>query len=260
MTIDIGNTHTVIGIFQGQKLLNHWRITSDLARTEDEIAVMLNFLLNDHGIRRSDLRGAAISSVVPDLTPIYKLMCLRYLKLQPLIIDVSINLGLNIKYKDPKAVGADRICNAVAGVKKYGAPLIIIDFGTATTFDCLDVRGDYLGGIIAPGINTSIEALHRRAAKLPQVEINFPESIIGRTTDESIQSGIFYGTTVMVDGLVERIKRELGSKVKVIATGGLATKISRHTQSIDGVDKYLSLEGIALLYTMNEKKPHSTRH
>ena len=257
MTIDIGNTHTVIGIFKDQKLINHWRITSDLARTEDEIAVVLNSLLEEQEIEKSDLRGGAISSVVPELTPIYRIMCKRYLEIDPLIIGAWNELGLAIKYKDPKAVGADRLCNAVAGKEKYGAPLIIIDFGTATTFDCLDDNGDYLGGIIAPGISTSIDALHRRAAKLPKVDINFPARLIGRTTDESIQSGILFGTTVMIDGLVEKIKLELGENTTVIATGGLAKKIAKQTKSIEHVDVYLSLEGIASIYQKNEKAEDS---
>lgn len=251
MTIDIGNTHTVIGIFKGSQLQNHWRITSDLARTEDEIAVVLNFLLQEQGILKSRLRGAAISSVVPELTPIYRLMCKRYLEIDPLIIGAWNELGMSIKYKDPKAVGADRLCNAVAGKEKYGVPLIIIDFGTATTFDCLDSRGDYLGGIIAPGIATSIDALHRRAAKLPKVDVNYPARLIGRTTDESIQSGIVIGTIVMIDGLVVKIKNELGSETAVVATGGLAKKIAKQTAVIKHVDPYLSLEGIASIYEMN---------
>lgn len=257
MAIDIGNTHTVIGIFEENKLLEHWRITSDLARTEDEIFVVLNFLLQEHGIVKGALRGAAISSVVPELTPLYRIMCKRYLQIEPFIIGSWVELGLKIKYKDPKAVGADRLCNAVAGKERYGAPLIIIDFGTATTFDCLDEQGDYLGGIIAPGIATSIDALHLRAAKLPKVSMNFPLNLIGRTTDESIQSGIMFGTIVMLDGLVDKIKQELGTQTVVIATGGLAKKIAKKTQSIEAVDPYLSLEGIASIYRKNEQKEKS---
>jgi type III pantothenate kinase len=252
LAIDIGNTHTVIGVFKEHKLLTHWRVTSDLARTEDEIVVLLNFLLEEHGLNKTSLKGAAISSVVPDLTPIYKIMCKKYFQFDPLIISASVKLNFDIKYKNPSAVGADRICNAASAIEKYGTPLIIIDFGTATTFDCIDKNGDYLGGIIAPGINTSVEALHKRAAKLPSVDIDFPEQIIGRTTDESIQSGIMIGTCVMIEGMICRLKDELGSETKTIATGGLAKKIARNTECINEVNPYLSLEGIASIYSKNK--------
>ncbi len=252
IAIDVGNTHTVVGLFNGKELVNHWRITSDLARTEDEIGVVMHYLFHNEGYQTEHLSGACISSVVPDLTPIYTMMCRRYLKVDPLIIDTTLNFNMKIKYREPKMVGADRICNAVAGKEKYGVPLIILDFGTATTFDCVDANGDYLGGVIAPGLYTSIEALHRKTAKLPRVELNFPENIIGQTTYESINSGIMFGAVFMVEGMTRRLKEELGAATQVVATGGLAKKIAKRTNVIQYVDPFLSLEGIAAIYHMNK--------
>ncbi len=251
LAIDIGNTHTVVGVIKEKELLYHWRISSSLARTEDEIGAILIHLFESQGYRSSALKGVCISSVVPDLTPVYSLMSVRYLKIKPLIIDASLKLDLSVNYRDPETVGADRLCNAVAGIEKYGAPLIVIDFGTATTFDCINDQSEYLGGAISPGIETSIVTLHKRAAKLPRVELHFPDSIIGKTTDESIQSGILYGAVHTVEGIVRQIKRELGNNAKVVATGGLAKVIEKKTNCIDVVDLYLSLEGIASIYYKN---------
>jgi len=251
LAVDIGNTHTVIGVFKEDSLLHHWRTASDLARTEDEIFVMLKFLLEEHGIKRSDLKGAAISSVVPDLTPVLKIMCKKYFQVEPLVINALVKLNFEVKYNNPSAVGADRICNAAAAIERYGAPLVIIDFGTATTFDCIDKSGNYSGGIIAPGIASSIETLHKKAAKLPSVDMVFPEEIIGHTTEESIQSGIMIGTSVMIDGMVRRLKDELGKQTKIVATGGLARKVAGRTECIDEVNPFLSLEGIASIYRLN---------
>jgi type III pantothenate kinase len=251
LAIDIGNTHTVAGLFQNDTLLYHWRISSHLARTEDEIGPVLSFLFERQGFKIAEINGVCISSVVPDLTPIYVLLSKRYFNFQPMIVHSKLNLGMEIKYNQPKNVGADRLCNAVAGIKKYGKPLVIIDFGTATTFDCIDGHGDYQGGLICPGIDTSIKSLHLKAAKLPLVELYFPKNLIGRSTEESIQSGILIGTVVMIEGLVAKLKAELGETTKIIATGGLSKKIAKRTASIDYVDPYLSLEGIALIFHMN---------
>jgi len=252
LVIDIGNTHTVIGIVKDGKVKVHWRVTSAQARTEDEIGLLLTNYFEMTGYVFESIEGVCISSVVPDLSKAYQWMSQKYLKKEALIIDSSLSLGMKIKYKDPKAVGADRLCNAVAGIKKYGKPLIILDFGTATTFDCIDSNGDYAGGVIAPGIETSISALHLRAAKLPLVELNIPDISIGKTTEESIQIGILKGTIHIVEGLVEDIRSELGSQTKVVATGGLANVISRRTDIIDQVDPFLSLEGIAMIYEKNK--------
>lgn len=252
LAIDIGNTHTVVGLFAGKELKNHWRISSTLARTEDEIAAVLNYLFLNEGVSISELNGAAISSVVPDLTFVYELMCTRYLALEPLIIDTDVNLDMQVKYDDPTLVGADRLCNAVAGKELYGLPLIVLDFGTATTFDCIDQNGDYLGGVISPGVSTSIEALHKHTARLPKVAMDFPEQIIGRTTADSIKSGVLYGTVFMVSGMIKRLKKELGSDTKVVATGGLASRIADQMDQIQHIDFNLSLKGIASIFLKNQ--------
>lgn len=252
LVIDIGNTHTVFGIIDGLEVKEHWRITSSLVRTEDEIGILLKNYFEHSGFEFSDIDGVCISSVVPDLSKAYLWMSEKYFHKDALLIDSSLDLGLKIKYKDPKTVGADRLCNAVAGIHKYGKPLIILDFGTATTFDCIDKDGNYAGGVIAPGIETSISSLHKRAAKLPLVELKIPDSVIGLTTEESIQIGILRGTIHVVEGLVNDIKKELGSACKVIATGGLAKVISKETEIIDTVDSFLSLYGSALIYQKNK--------
>ncbi len=258
VTIDIGNTHTVVGLFKGRELLYHWRIMSDLTRTEDEIGAMLLYLFEQQGYKAVQVGGVCISSVVPDLTPIYQFMSKRYFQKKPLIIHSGLKLDLVLKYHEPKSIGADRLCNAVAGIEKYGTPLIIIDFGTATTFDCITRKGEYLGGAIAPGIQAAFDSLHRKTAKLPRVDSRFPANVIGRTTEESIQSGIMRGSVHLVEGLIREIKEELGSESKVIATGGLAGKIAERTVSIHKVDYYLSLEGIASIYYKNMS--HQTIH
>lgn len=253
IAIDIGNTHTVIGLFENDKLLYHWRMTSDLSRTEDETGAVLHYLFERQGFKSEDVDGVCISSVVPDLTPIYNLLGLRYFDVKPYIITSESELGLKIKYHEPKTVGADRLCNAVAGVEKYGKPLIILDFGTATTFDCINKDGDYLGGAIAPGIRTSFDVLHQKAAKLPRVEIKFPERVIGKATDESIQSGILKGSVYLIEGLIDEIRQELNFDARVVATGGLAATVSEHTKCINKVDINLSLKGIASIYKRNLK-------
>lgn len=252
LAIDIGNTHTVAGLFEKGVLKSHWRISSTLARTEDEIAALLGYFFLSENTEISALQGVAISSVVPDLTFVYELMCSRYFKIEPLIISAESNLDMLVKYADPSLVGADRLCNAVAGKELYGTPLVVIDFGTATTFDCIDRQGDYLGGIISPGVNTSIDALHKHAARLPKVDMDFPSELIGRTTSDSIKSGIFFGTVFMVDGMIEKLKAELGNDTKIAATGGLAAKIANQTDRIEFVDLDLSLKGIASIYFKNQ--------
>ncbi|RMH64074.1 MAG: type III pantothenate kinase [Calditrichaeota bacterium] len=251
LVTDIGNTHTVFGLMREGRVLKHWRITSSLARTEDEIGVLLRIYCQQSGFDFKDISGVCISSVVPDLTASHVRMTEKYLNSKPLVIHAGLELGMRVLYKDPGTVGADRLCNAVAGVKKYGAPLIVLDFGTATTFDCVNKEGDYLGGVIAPGIETSIRALHHKAAKLPQVELSIPRHPVGQTTTESIQVGIIRGAIHMVNGLVADISRELGAETQVIATGGLAPVLARETEVIAHVEPFLSLEGMEMIYAMN---------
>jgi len=248
MAVDIGNTHTVVGLFKENQLLDHWRISSNFVRTEDELGALITFLFEKKGYSASVVNGFAISSVVPNLTEIYRYVSKRYFQQQAFIINSESNHGLIIKYKDPKAVGADRLCDAVAGIEKYGKPLIVLDFGTATTFDCINEKNEYLGGLISPGIQTTLDALHQKAAKLPQVDFKFPDTVIGRTTEESIQSGLFFGTAFMVDGLITELKKELGDNSVVVATGGYAGMLSQKIKKINYVDKYLSLDGINLIY------------
>jgi type III pantothenate kinase len=254
LAIDVGNTHTVVGLFKGDEFLNQWRITSGLNRTEDEFGALINFLISLKGISPGEISGVAISSVVPDLTFGISEMAKKYFNCRPFIVNSEIDLGMKILYKDPAQVGADRLCNSVAGVEKYGSPLVIIDFGTATTFDCINKDGEYVGGLISPGIQTTIAALHSKAAKLPVVEIKFPKNFIGNTTDESIQSGILNGAVCMLEGITVHLKKELGEETKIIATGGMANKIANQTSVIDQVDRHLSLEGIIILYNRNYGK------
>lgn len=257
LLVDIGNTHTVVGISDADSLRHTWRISSQMARTEDEIGTQLSNFFEHRHIRMEMISGVGISSVVPDLTTVYQMMSRKYLNIEPMTIDAGLELGMAIRYKSPFAVGADRLCNAVAGKRKYGCPLIIIDFGTATTFDVVDQNGDYIGGVIAPGIETSVAALHRKAAKLPNVELKFPSSIIGSTTEQSIQAGILFGTVHMIDGICRQIREYLRAEARIIATGGLARIVAEHTGTIETIDRDLSLEGILYIYRDNEKNHNS---
>lgn len=250
--IDIGNTNSVIGLYRGGSLDKLWRLSSGSSRTEDETWISINSLIRLDDRSNEQVRGVAISSVVPELTLVYRRMVKKYLGMDPLVIDANLDLGLKILYQDPSAVGADRLCNAVAGKTKFGSPLIILDFGTATTFDCLDDNGDYLGGIICPGIESAASVLHYKAAKLPKIDLVFPEKIIGRTTEQSMQSGILYGAVELIEGLVPKIRQELQSECKVIATGGLARVIANRTRTIDRVEESLNIEGIYLIYKRNK--------
>ncbi len=247
LAIDIGNTHTVAGIYEGDRLVADWRMASLAARTADENWLTIKNFCLDAGIAPADIRTVGISSVVPDLTDIFESIARKYFDVEPVTVGADLDLGIRILYRDPTAVGADRLCNAIAGFAKYGGPLIIIDFGTATTYDVVSDAGDYLGGVITLGLESSAAELHRRAAKLPRIELRFPSSIIGRETVSSIQSGIMFGTVDAVEGIVGRIRRELGSDAKVIATGGLAGAIAKQTSIIAATEPTLVLDGIRLI-------------
>ncbi|TFH02378.1 MAG: type III pantothenate kinase [Calditrichales bacterium] len=251
LMVDIGNTNTVLGLFLHGSLDKFWRISSHCSKTEDEIWSVLDSLFKMDDFNSRLIKGVCISSVVPELSTIYRRMVEKYLLVKPMHISPDLNLGLDILYQDPYAVGADRICNAVAGKRKYGTPLIVLDFGTATTFDCINNNGDYLGGVICPGIESAASILHQKAAKLPKIEMVFPSRVIGRNTGESMQSGIMFGSIELIEGMIRRIKKELGGKPKVIATGGLAYMIAKRTKSIDLVDENLNLEGIYQIYRQN---------
>jgi type III pantothenate kinase len=252
LAIDIGNTHTVMGVFEESKLLFDWRVTSSLQRTDDEVGAYLKLFLREAGVESKAIKGIGISSVVPDLTDVFAAMAAKYFHVEPLIVSSEIDLGFNIHYADPKTVGADRLCNAVAGFAKYGGPLIVIDFGTATTFDVVGRTGDYLGGVISPGIETSAVDLHRRAAKLPKVELHFPPAVIGTDTTASMQAGILYGALDAMEGMVRRLQEELfkGEKKEgqLVATGGFAKFMCDHSKLKIHWEPSLVLDGVRIIY------------
>lgn len=249
---DVGNTNIVMGVFNNGKLEYHWRISTDREKTEDEFAMIVNSLLQYSGLSFSDFSGAAISTVVPSLLFALERMCEKYFHVSPLIVGPGIKTGLNLKYDNPKEIGADLIVNAVAAIHDYRPPIIVIDFGTATTYSYIDERSDYIGGAIAPGINISTEALYEKASKLPRIEIAKPPHIVGRNTIHAMQSGVLFGYVGQVEGIVSRMKRESGSEPAVVATGGLCTLVSKETDVINHVDKLLTLKGLYLIYQRNQ--------
>ena len=251
LAIDIGNTNTVVGVYQGYELVAYWRMATALHRMADENAVLLNAFFADAGLSFSQIKDGILSCVVPPLLPIFQELCRRYMKFTALVVEPGIKTGMRILYDNPQEVGADRIVNAVAAKELYGTPLIIIDFGTATTFDALSSEGDYLGGAIAPGLVVASEALVDRTAKLPHIELIVPPQAIGKNTIASMQSGIMYGYVSLVEGMVARLQVELGGEARVVATGGLADAISAHTHAIEVVNQNLTLEGLWLLYKLN---------
>jgi len=255
LAIDIGNTETVVGIYQSDRLIGHWRLSSNTPKTADECWILLSTWCRLKEISLSHMQGVVISSVVPSLTSVFKEVSKKYFKMDPLMVSSEIETGLEIQYDSPRTVGADRICNGVAGYEKYGGPLIVVDFGTATTFDVISENKAYLGGVIALGVQGASQELHRLAAKLPRVELVFPSSVVGRTTEASIQSGILWGTVALVDGVVDRIKNEMGwQETNVIATGGIAALIVNQSKQIQKVEPFLTLEGMKILFEENEKK------
>jgi len=247
LAVDIGNTQTVLGIFAGEKLVAEWRMASSSHRTADETWLTIKNFCDGAGIKIDQVNSVGISSVVPDVTGIFESIASKYLHVNPISIHAGLDLGIGIQYKDPAAVGADRICNCVAGFRKYGGPLIVIDFGTATTFDVVSRNGDYLGGVICLGLESNASELHRRTAKLPKIELRFPSSVIGRDTVSSMQAGVMLGAVDMVEGIVRRIKAELTTEARVIATGGLSSTIAPHTTVIEACEPALVLEGIRLI-------------
>lgn len=252
--IDVGNTQTVIGVFEGEKLLHHWRIGTKRERTPDEIALTITGFLNLYGQNLDLIDGIIISSVVPEMTSALAYMARDILKLEPLVVDSDTDTGVPVLYDDPSQVGADRLVNAAAAINKYGTPCVVVDFGTATTLDAISRSGEYLGGTISPGIEISSLALFRAAARLSRVELIAPDKPIGRNTVESIQSGIINGAAGQVDHLVELFKQELGEDAKVIATGGLADIVVDRCRSIDEWDPLLTLDGLKLIYERNRKE------
>ena len=253
LVIDVGNTNTVVGVFDGEKLVQNWRVRTVANHTVDEYGMLIYSLYKSSKISTKSISDIIISCVVPPMLNILEPLCEKYFHIKPLIVEPGIKTGMPIQYDNPREVGADRIVNAVAAFEKYKTDLIIIDFGTATTFDYVSAKGEYLGGCIAPGIVISSEALFERASKLPRVEFKKPKTIIAKDTISSMQAGIMFGYAGLVDGIVERMKAEVKSNPKVIATGGLAVVIAPETKSIEVVDENLTLEGLRIIHLKNKQ-------
>ena len=252
LVVDVGNTNTVLGLFDGAELVHDWRIRTVVDHTVDEYGMLIYNLYKTSRISSRKIRDIIISCVVPPMLNILEPLCRKYFSLKPLIVGPGVKTGMPIFYDNPKEVGADRIVNAVAGYEKYKQDLIIVDFGTATTFDYVSARGEYMGGCITPGIMISSEALFERAAKLPRVELSKPRSIVAKDTVSSMQAGIIYGYAGLVDGICERMKAEVKSNPLVVATGGLAKIVAPETRNINVVDDMLTLEGLRIIYLRNK--------
>jgi len=254
LAVDVGNTNITIGVFDGSKLKATWRVATGVHRMPDEYASLLLNLFERQGIDASKITDAILCSVVPPLAGVFEEMCRRYLKVSPLVIEAGVKTGVRISMDNPREVGADRIVNAVAAHHLYGGAVIVIDLGTATTFDAVSEEGDYLGGAIAPGIAIATEALFARTAVLPRVELTHPKRAIGRNTVAAMQSGIVFGYAGLIEGIVGRIREELNGKAKVVATGGYAELLARETSVIDEINPDLTLIGLRLIYEMNKTK------
>ncbi len=249
--IDVGNTNIVLGVYRGDELVESWRLGTKKGRTSDEYGILVRELLVASGLDPHQIDAIIMSAVVPPLESTIAEMAKKYFGIKPLVVGPGLKSGIPILYENPREVGADRIVNAVAALKRYGTSLIVVDFGTATTFDLITEKGEYGGGVIAPGIGISMEALFQRASKLPRVDLVRPEKIIARNTVNSIQAGIIYGYVGLVDGIVSRMREEIGTKAKVVATGGLAGLIAKESDSIDEVAENLTLDGLKIIYDAN---------
>ena len=252
LAIDVGNSNNVIGLFSGEKLLTHWRIRTEWNRTADEYWVLIKEFILLNNVETETIDDIIIACVVPPLVPILQGMAKKYFLCEPLIVGPGVKTGISILYRNPSEVGADRIVNSVAAFEKYGGPLIIVDFGTATTFDVVSNKGEYLGGSIFPGVQISLEALFKNTAKLPRVDMTLPEKVIGKSTVESLRSGAVYGFSGMVESIVRQIKDELDQNARVIATGGVLDWITNKTTVIDTLDPFLTLDGLRIIYEKNK--------
>ena len=257
LAVDVGNTVISLGIYDGPALRAEWTVATDRRKTHDEYGLLFTALIEHQGFQASDIKAVAIGSSVPPVVPTLDWMCQKYFNLKPLVVGPGVKTGMVIRYDNPREVGADRIVIAVAAYEKYGGPLIVVDFGTATIFDVISREGEYLGGVIAPGIKISVEALFQAAAKLPRIELVKPKSVLGRNTVHSMQSGVIYGYAGQVEELVERLTEEMGGPaagVKVVATGDHAELVVPETTGITAIDPYLSLEGLRIIHERNQAK------
>ncbi|MFQ5917892.1 MAG: type III pantothenate kinase, partial [Candidatus Binatia bacterium] len=248
LAIDVGNSNIVLGVYEGKKLLTHWRLLTQAERTADEYGVMITHLATSRGISCGDIDAIIASCVVPPMLSTIQELSRNFFGIGPLMVGPGVKTGMPILYDSPKDVGTDRIVNSVAAYEKYHDTCIVIDFGTATTFDFISKKGEYLGGSIAPGLLISVEALFQRASKLPRVEVSKPKEVVGKNTVNSIQSGIFYGYVGLVDGIVKRIQKENRVRARIVATGGLAPLIATESSVIEEVDELLTLDGLRIIY------------